>query len=685
MKGFLQEVAETVIHNYKNLREIEIIVPNRRTSLFLKKYISESISETIWMPSITTIKDVFYSNSDYKDAEDIILIYRLYKIFAKHTGTNESFDDFYYWGEIILGDFDNIDKYLVDAEKLFSTIVDVKQIDAQFDGYEEDAIDIIKKFWHNVNQAQISKHKDSFLELWKAMSMIYRDFKKELSKDNIAYQGMIYRDVVNLISKCNFEKTEYLIVGFNALNKCEKSIFKHLKSNNNASFFWDADKYFIDYKYQEAGRFIRENIKLFGSHPKNNIDDNIQNSPKNIEVIMAPSPVSQTKMIAEILEDWRKQDDFIPEKTAIILGDENLLIPLMFSIPNSIEPYNISMGYPVKNSMSSNFISHLVSLQKHAQKSNAKIKFYFKDVLALLNHSFLQVRYSKEAKKLETQIIDDKFIYIEAEILQINDFLSLIFSKCNNDVKSISTYMYKTCAELMIQVSDHEEFYMEVEFINRISKRLNALNLCIIEDNIEFLKPDIYFRLISDFIRSLTLAFEGEPLEGMQVLGFLETRSLDFDRVIMLSINEGVFPKKSTAQSLIPYNLRKFYDLPSIEYQDSIFAYYFYRLFQKSKDIRIIYSSQGDDANSEASRFITQIKYELKQEIKFRSDGYKVLIDNKKNSFAKKTLVDIEKIKQHFHAGVSPSAINTYINCKFSYYLFWYFHNSKLYFRKFIS
>ncbi len=668
MKSFLKEVAEALIKDVSNFRELEIIVPNRRTGVFLKKYISECVSKTVWMPKITTIKDIFSANSKLSEAEDVILIYKLYNCFVKHTSTSESFDDFYYWGEIILADFDNIDKYLVDAEKLFSTIVDLKEIDSKFDGYEEDAIEIIKRFWHNVNQAKISSHKEAFLELWMAMYQIYSDYKKELSEKNIAYQGMIYKDVVDNINIGKFNKETYAIVGFNALNKCEKALLHLLKANKSTLFFWDADKYYLDDKYQEAGRFIRENIRVFGAYNNIGIVNNIVNNQCNIDVIMAPSPVSQTKMIAEILNKWVAEEDYIPEKTAIILGDENLLLPLMYSVPNSLEPYNVSMGFPIKNSMTSDFITHLIDLQKRVRGPESS-SFYFKDILAILKHSFINIIFPSESKTLQNKLLQDKLIYIESDVLQVNDLFKLIFSSCQSDVRLISNYLIEVVSEMQLQISKVDEFYMDVEFLNKVSIRLNALNTCLIDDNITFNKPEIFFKLISDFIRSASVAFEGEPLEGMQVLGFLETRSLDFDRVIMLSINEGVFPKKSTAQSLIPYNLRKFHELPSIEYQDSIFAYYFYRIFQKVKDVKIIYSSQGGDTSSEASRFISQIKYEFKQKINYHNDGYKVLIDTKIPTYAKKNDANIQKIKDHFNKGFSPKAINTYLNCKFQYYL----------------
>lgn len=669
MEGFLKEVALNILKENQNLRDLEIIVPNRRTGLFLKKALTESVEKTSWMPLITTIQELFLSNSDIHAAEDLLLIYRLYNIFIKHTGSNESFDDFYYWGEMILSDFDDIDKYLVDASKLFSTIRDIKEIDKAFDEYDENELEIIRRFWTNVNQADLSIHKQKFLDLWDKMTDVYNDFHEELLNNKIAYQGLIYRDVVNHIEDCVFKKTDYAVVGFNALNKCEKALLHHLKNTKNTRFYWDADKYYLNDEYQEAGRFLRENIKRFGSHNNIGIVDFVKPVKKDIEVVMAPSPVSQVKMIAGILDKWKAEADFDPEKTAIILGDENLLIPLMYSIPSYVEPYNVSMGFPVKNSAAFGFLSHLVSLRRRLRKTGDSVNYYFKDVLSIINHSFIKSIFAEEAGELNSQINKEKIIYVNSGILAVNPFFEELFRPGLKNIPELSEWLNSVCSGLLILLTGKEKFITETEFLGKITNRVLVLKDCILNDKIEIQKNEIFFKLLLNSVRSLSVAFEGEPLTGMQVLGFLETRCLDFDRVIMLSINEGVFPKKSAAQSLIPYNLRRFYELPSIEFQDSIFAYYFYRLLQRSKEVKIVYSAQAGDTSSEASRFISQIKYELGQEIRFRSDGYKINIASHKPVHALKTAGVTEKVKEHLARGISPKAINEYLNCEFRYYL----------------
>ena len=673
MKTFLQEIASEIINKYDDFRQIDIIVPNRRTALFLKKYIADSVNKTIWVPSIVPIQEIFSNNSNLQKADDLLLIHHLYNVFKKHIKTDESFEDFYSWGEVLLNDFDDIDKYLIEHEKIFSTIKNISEIDKIFQGYSGDELNIIKKFWINIDPQNSNEIKDKFIELWGKMLNIYTDFREILLNNNIAYQGLIYRTVAETVSNCNFIKTDYIIVGFSALNECEKTVFDWLKSNKNTIFFWDIDKYYINDTFQEAGRFLRENVKKYPNYNNIGIVEYINKQPKQIEIIAAPSPVSQVKVISQILKEWQKNENFNPEKTAIVFGNENLLLPLMYSIPPEIEAYNITMGFPVVNSAAFSFISTLLSLQRNAKISS----FHFKDVLSIINHSFLKSIFKNDSENIENKILHEKLVYVDSKDLLNNDLYKDIFNKKITKITDISKYLITICNKIatllcIASLQNDDDFKVEIEFFNKIINHISVIDNCLQNEKIEIDKIELYIKLLNKSLKNIRLAFEGEPTIGMQVLGFMETRCLDFDKVIMLSINEDVFPKNSTAQSLIPYNVRKFHKLPSIEFQDSIFAYYFYRIIQRATDIKILYSANSEETTAEASRFITQIKYEFDHtinNINFRNDGYKININNRQKTFAKKTENAIKIIKNYFAEGISPTAINTYIDCKFKYYL----------------
>lgn len=668
MDGFLNKVAKQILADEIGLQSQCIIVPNRRTGLFLRKEIISRTDKTSWMPEIITISEIFSSASELNIAEDLLLINKLYLVFRQHTGSTESFDEFYYWGEIILSDFDDIDKYLANAEKLFSTIADLGEIDRNFSEYDEQELEIIKRFWTNVNNADLSVHKQRFLDLWSKMWLIYSDFKKSLVEANIAYQGMLYRQIAENPEKCQFDKNKYSVVGFNALNKCEKTVLRHLKSVKTTSFYWDYDEYYVKNEAQEAGRFLRDNLKLFGAEIIET-ESRFRDNKCTVEVQMSPSPVSQVKMIDGILNEWSKSFDFNPEKTAIVLGDENLLIPLMYSIPPFVGEYNVSMGFPLKNSASFGFVSHLVALRRNERKNQDKTLYYYKDILAIVNHTFVQKLFADDADAINTRINSEKLIYSFPPDFCNNEFLNAIFTERPVSTVEMLRWFTNVTKVLSSLLSANEEFAVENECMIKIFNRLNVIYDCIAVGEIDTTKKEILFKIILNSLRTMSLAFEGEPLTGMQVLGFLETRNLDFDKVIMISLNEGVFPKKSAAQSMIPYNLRKFYELPSIEFQDSIFAYYFYRLLQRAKDVKILYSAQSGDGSSEMSRFISQIKYESNLNITFKNVGYKVNLSAYQPVFASANEDTKSKVVEHLTKGISPKAINTFLNCQFKYYL----------------
>lgn len=667
MKSFISEVAEYIIKNNDSFKNISIVVPNRRTGLFIKQALADQLQKPAIAPEITPIKEIFTKNSTYTEAEEILLLFLLFECFSKHTDKFQEFDEFYFWGEIILKDFDYIDKYLIDNNKLFANIKDIKEIDSLFDTYDETELEIIKKFWQHIDQAKISEHKHRFLELWEKMNLIFAEFKNKLSERGIAYEGLIYRQVAENINNVSFNKDNYYFVGFSALNRCEHKLFDVLTRENKAKFFWDADQYYISDEIREAGYFIRENIKKFPNAPGFIISDNISQKNFKAEILVAPTEIAQMKLIPQILDDWKDHEDFIPEKTAIILADENLLIPLMYSIPEEFQNYNISMGYPIKSSNAFSFINLLCQLRLNVSLRKNKNHYYFKNVINLLKHGFLSEFFAKECKELEEYIVKNKLIVIEEEVLHKNDFLKKLFTISGNSIKHTTEWLSQLINEVLFMLPENDNFKIEAEFMRKISLRINVLSDTIISNEIDFSDLRTYFRLLQNSLYNLSVPFEGEPLQGLQILGFIETRALDFDKIIMLSINEGHFPKNTAPQSIIPYNLRKFYGLPAIEYQDSIYAYYFYRLFQRAKDIKIIYSAQSQDGKGEASRFISQLEYELKN-ISQTGAAYKINTLVPQKIIVKKTKEIISRIKEQLQKGISPSSINTYLNCPLMYY-----------------
>lgn len=698
IKSFIDEVCECLEAKYSNLQDVEIIVPNNRVKTSIIngfKKIASRTEKTYWLPTITPIKNIFTDNSEYRTAENVVFVYWLYEIYREINGKEltQTFDEFYGLGEIIISDFDEIDKYLIEPERLFQNIIDEKTIDVTFDDQNDPLYEVLKEFWNNVSGDDVSEYKKRMLELWKIIPQLYRRIQEQEQNKKIGTQGFIYRDFVeNKLKNYKFESKNYAIVGFSALNECERCLLKEIKAQkgtDNTLFFWDCDKYYINSSgmHQEAGLLLKRNIEEFAPYKNIGIVDNIKNlQEKDIKVIELPSPVAQVKILPEILKEFAGNNENLQEtcrNTAIVLGDEKLLLPLRYSIPEDIE-YNITMGYPLSYTTSASLVQEIMMCAMRMHSSNQKYYFIKKDLISLINNNIF--KFITADKNLIDCITDKVFKstseYINydniKEEIEQNEFLKSIFNA--DEIKAdFADYMYRICDYVHTGICNEAIFKEETVFISKIKNLILSFKNYL-GDGIKFEHKSMYYKLILSLIKRATVAFEGESIYNMQVLGFMETRAIDFKNVIMLSINEKIFPKDSTRQTLIPYKLRKAYQMPSIEYQDSIYAYYFYRLLQRSDKIRILYTSATADA-TEKSRFVTQINYELgirndnpngrnyceirSYDIKLLQQPSCVTVDKTEDIMAQINDI-VGKTSEH---GISPSAINEYLCCPMKFYL----------------
>ncbi|MBQ4474841.1 MAG: hypothetical protein II935_01480 [Bacteroidales bacterium] len=708
MKSFIDSVQEYISRNFDDLQNVEIIVPNNRTGSTLLSSLKKNMTKVCWAPKITPIKNIFARNTKIREAENIVLTYTLYNVFAKHITISDgenSFDKFYNFGEILLSDFDDIDKYLVDPYKLFCNIADEKKIDVKFGDIEDNLVEILQTFWKNVSVNTIADKKIKSLELWQQMPDIYTDFTEALREKGIGYQGMIYRDFVeNRMLQTDFDSENYVFVGFSALNQCEKSLFRHIRDitsskNGKCLFFWDADKYYIENKDQEAGLFLRADLKEFPMPEGFNLSDSIKDlyNNKEIQVIEVPSSVAQTKIIPDLLKKQKNIDG----RTAIILGDEKLLVPLIYTLPATLdidgkaEPlaYNITMGYPLSYTASASFVQIIMKLAMHRSenKSNGTTYFNRKDIFSTIMHSFSRAYINKGIiERINSTITKSKIDYIDIEYIReqinSNELLKIIFDTAQMD-ESFPKYIISVCNFVYENILSYDSYKTESDFMHRIitlyTSFLNALG-----DDIAFERDNMYYKLMTSIIKKSNMTFNSDSDEPIQILGFMETRSLDFDNIIMLSMNEDTFPKSSYKDSMIPYNLRKAFSMPSIEFQNSIFAYYFYRLLQRSQHIQMLYCSEGKISHAEQSRFITQMEYELRDfddTIKQKyhtTKSYEIRpsqtppIEIEKNDHIKEIqdllgYSDDEKTDTkediQIKKGVFPKLINTYLKCPVSF------------------
>ncbi|OFX38374.1 MAG: hypothetical protein A2X08_16335 [Bacteroidetes bacterium GWA2_32_17] len=669
MKTFLESFSEHIVTNYSDdFLNSCVIFPSRRSGIFFRKQLADNINKTCWLPEITTLNEFITENSDTQLADNLQLIYKLYKVFCSKTSINENFDEFYFWGQVILSDFNDIDKELVDAEKLYTNLSDIKQIDSTFFELTKEQLDAIKQFWGDVDFKTKSSGKEKFIVLWEKLYPVYKEFNEQLSNEKYGYEGKIYRNFVsdlNLKSKKFISYKHIFIVGFNALSKAEKELFKFLQKLGNTQFFWDYDSFYYDDKNHEAGFFIREMLQQFPSPEKFQFETGIA-LQKSINLYSTQTIVGQAKILPEIF----KNSNITNENTVLVLADENMLLPVLYSLPQNISKINVTMSYPVKETTSLQFVYLLLEMQGNVREKSNKIIFNSKDVLSILSHKFFKDINS--AKELKNEIIKLNKNYIEQIVINKNDIFFKVFDKSKTPVtycKYICDIIFEIISSNLILNNNIDN--LEKQILYSIYRETIKLDELINNNKIELTKHDTFVKIFKQVCENIKVSFKGEPLAGLQIMGVLETRLLDFKNIILISANEGVIPASNAAMSLIPYNLRKGFGLQTLEHQDAIFAYHFYHLLQRSVNVFFIYSSsQNDNGKSEASRFIHQLRFNQNLKVNEYQVSDKPGVFQNKNILIERTEKINLKINKYLNneLKLSPSSINTYINCKLKFY-----------------
>lgn len=666
MSSFLHLIASDLIRKYPNFEDITIIFPNKRAGLFLAEELSRLIDRPVWMPKIITLSDFIQEQTGFRKADDLILTIKLYKAYRQLCNNQEKFEDFYFWGNMLLNDFDDVDKYLVNAKALFSNLTALKNVEDNFPYLLPEQVEAIRKFWSTFNPDKYSKEQDEFLKIWDKLYALYTAFKISLTEEKIAYEGMALRHYLEHIEETHHSGT-IIFAGFNALNLCEKQIFNHFQNTRQASFYWDYDLYYSANEYHEAGKYIRENLRLFPNELGKEHFNNFSHNGKSIEFISVPSTTGQAKLIPELLKEVTPQ---AYTQIAIVLCDERMLLPVMYSIPDHIGKINITMGYPAQNTSVASLIYLLGELRKYLKTGTHENYYYHKPVIALLNHKLIKDACPEKIDHITDYINQNNIIYVAGKHLHFNAVTQAIFStekqKTMDYILHILQLLSQSLNENAIQAHP-----IEKEFIFHILTQLQCLQNTFSEEGIEP-EDKLYLQIINKVVHSVTVPFSGEPLEGLQLMGLMETRMLDFKKLIILSANEGVIPKTSVTPSFIPYNLRFGFRLPTPEHQDILFAYYFYRLLQRAKEIHILYTTNGKGINgSEMSRYLYQIKYESGLPLKESNVQNRISVSDHPIPEISKSPRLLDKLylsgESEEHA-LSPSALNTYIDCPLRFY-----------------
>jgi RecB family exonuclease len=682
LSTFIQQlVAEIIEKHGDRLDSLCVVFPTRRAGLFFRKELAAQVKNPVWSPKIFSIQDFLLRLSGRNLADQLTLLFDLFRVYNQYFPA-EDFARFYSWGELMLSDFDEIDKYLVSAPKIFETVTDLHKIDQQF-ALEEEDLEHLKQFWKNFFDRDPSLLRNEFLNTWKHLGNIYSSFRKILLAKNVAYEGMAYRELAdNLTSgkKKNTEFTHIVFGGFYVLTPAEQSVVTHLVEAKEASVYWDADSYYADDEIQEAGKFFRSNKIAQGKFKWKH--DHFATVKKEIEVAGIPLMVGQAKYAGNILQSLMKENGFDPSRTAVVLPDEKLLFPVLYSLPAELPDINVTMGYPLHQTPLFNLFESLIILQRNARPEKDDVSFYYRDVLNILNHPYIRLIADKFIRRWQSDM-SETFIRIPGTRLvsgETHDLFRQLFVRLST-VSGVFEWYRSLLHQILMAMKENDfKFHrLESEFVYYFYTNLVRLE-DLMKDSI-VTDIETFWRIFREVLTSVRVPFTGEPLKGLQVMGFLETRVLDFDNIIVLSVNEDVLPSSRNKPSYIPFSIRKAFGLPTYEEQNAVSAYHFYRLMQRAKKVFLIHNTESKGLTTgEQSRFLLQIENELVRKfpanisIQHKVISTRITKDKIEELVVEKTEPVMDRLSRFISNGqaatsfISASLLNSYIACQLRFY-----------------
>lgn len=680
MESFLKLVAADLYkHTEGNLAHTAVVFPNKRARLFFNEYLAQESESPIWSPAYVSISELFRSLSPWEVGDPVKLVCELYKIFRRETQSTETLDDFYFWGEMLISDFDDADKNKVDTDKLFSNLQDLRNIMDDYTFIDDEQEEAIRQFFQNFSIERRTALKERFISLWDVLGNIYKGFRESLASQNIAYEGMMYRHVIEHLNVDKLPYEKYVFVGFNVLNKVEHTLFTQLKDAGKAVFYWDYDEFYMKENRQavthEAGEFIRRNLRDFPSPLSGELFKNLS-KPKEVHYIASSTENAQ----ARYLPQWIRNNLTTPEKeTAVVLCNEALLQPVLHSLPAEVKHVNITMGFPLSQTPVYSFLIALLELHTHGFNFKSG-RYTFQSVVTLLKHPYTR-QLTGQAELLEKELTRNNRFYPLPGELGKDEFLTRLFTPLSGNLNlciRLSETLQQVAGIYQANTSGTEDtdafnqLYRESLF--KAYTTINRFRTLIEEDELT-VQSETFRRLLVKVLSATNIPFHGEPAIGMQVMGVLETRNLDFRHLVLLSVNEGQLPKSGGDSSFIPYNLRKAFGMTTIEHKIAVYAYYFYRLLQRAERITLMYNTSSDGLNrGEWSRFMLQFLIEWPHPItrQFLEAGQSPQgtspITVEKTPDVMRRMQSLFDVRTNPKAKFSPSALNYYLDCPLKFY-----------------
>ncbi|MGI4019892.1 MAG: PD-(D/E)XK nuclease family protein [Janthinobacterium lividum] len=683
MNPFLHDVAADLIARFgDDLKDVAIIFNNKRPEAFLKMHLGKLLGHSTWSPAFFTIQKFFAASTELVVADQLKQFFILHQEFNKllisEGKTGLTPDQFFPMAGIILGDFSEVDYDLVDAAKLFMALEDIAVIQQQFDDFTEEQQAFLERFWSSFSADKQRTYQQKFVELWKRMPALYQNFHQHLQQEGMTTVAQTYRRLAeNKADQSGFifEYKKLVFIGFNALSKAEEKLFKQWQEQSLALFYFDADDYYLKDELEEAGNFLRRNLNRTGLINAYGQHRNLADKNSTVEVIRTQGHTTQAKVLATHLDfEGLAAETENPERIAIILADESLLIPVLQTLPDNAGIVNVTMGYPILQSPLFGLVELWLGIQEQINKQQ-KHTVYYRDVLAFLSHPLSGVS-AAEREPLQKILLQNQWVEVPLTSLHlISSLAPNFFTSRHNGLQTIDALYLMLTAVLEQRQRQNQLNELEANLILEACKKLNLLH-----DNLEAYAPllglSLVFSLIRKTLAALAVPLEGEPLRGIQVMGMLESRCLDFEQVIVLGMNEGMLPKKSLNPSFIPDSLRRANGLPVLENQDAITAYLFYRLLQRSQKVTLVYNGLGGDTEmAEPSRFIRQLEYESKLQFRYLQQEQPVKIESSNVIIIPKKGKVWKAMESFFYNGnpfkttnISATTFTTYLACTLQFF-----------------
>lgn len=678
MTPFLKQVAKHYFDHTTSENDFCYVFPNRRSMLFFKKYYCLQVKAagiTMFEPQMYTINDFFYKVYAQAPTERIDLLLNLYREYKELIPNCEPLDEFIFWGEMILSDFNDVDKYLIDAEKLFTNVSQFKSMQ-DYTFLSDNQLKALQAFMgHFAPQAgEDGKYKENFRKTWDILYPLYKSFNRTLSEQGKSYEGMVYRRLAerfesesasDVLQDAFPHSPKFVFVGLNAPTESELAVLKRMRQAQLAEFCWDYSSEMIKDKANKSSFFMEDNIRHLGQSIK--LDP--EGLPTaQINVLAVPSAVGQCKQIGQI---FRRLGGVIGLDTAIVLPDEKLLLPTLNAIPDSISKVNVTMGYPMSGSVLYSLIDEICAMQMHIrERSDGNWAFYYKQAYDLFANPLLKDSLCENERHTIDSVKCKLFHYIDWDEIAVDgQILSRIFTPIvkepnladKGQITALCEYLKDIIETVAHKLVENKKESVELEFAKDFYQAIE----CIEKYELEVL-PATFFRLLRNLVGRNAVPFKGEPLQGLQIMGPLETRALDFDNLVILSCNEGVFPRHNSSESFIPPELRKGFGLPTHEYQDALWAYYFYRLIQRCENVWLVYNTsvQQKMNSCEESRYIKQLELHFGVKI-HRYVAKSTILEAQDTTEIAKTQEDIDILKS---TRLSATALQKYLSCPVQFY-----------------